>query len=418
MLRVPVRAAAAPAPPARRLPGGGLRGLVGLAVTACVAWGAGCAAGFNNTGSSSGNEFDGGGADAAGDTGGAFDSTAFDSGAPDTSAGQDGPSGGDGGNPDAGLATIVFLHASPSLPSLRLCWAGIGPGQAAKVVPFPSDNEMPASNYPGIPVGGAAWLTDAANLGKWQLTGRLYAVRAKVIAGKTTPCDMLLCTGSSTCLTPSFDYWPVGTLPSPTPGVTTLVAIAGCLGAVDPLASVGRCGSTWDPVKGNLHLDVAQVATFSNGSPDAGSLLVQAAQLSPALQSLQGDAGAATVSFGPENDAQSLVAQLPQEGDLLPLVPMPIALPAALPSFGDMGFAVDVTGADASSAAHLWMSLAQAQELVSPTQNPVGYYGAGGTYVIAVLGDPNAPHAFAPQTDGGYDGTGLHVLLLPAAASP
>ena len=62
------------------------------------------------------------------------------------------------------------------------------------------------------------------------------------------------------------------------------------------------------------------------------------------------------------------------------------------------------------------MSLAQAQQLVSPTQDPSGYYGAGGTYVVAVLGDPNAPHAFAPAGDGGYDGTGLHVLLLPAAA--
>jgi len=32
-----------------------------------------------------------------------------------------------------------------------------------------------------------------------------------------------------------------------------------------------------------------------------------------------------------------------------------------------------------------------------------------------VVGDPAAPHAFDTGADGGYDGTGLHALVLPAA---
>jgi hypothetical protein len=362
----------------------------------------------NASGGGFGPEDGGSGPDAAEDVQGPADS-----GGSDATSGTDAPSNPDAGGPDAGLATAVFLHASPSLPSVRLCWT-TRTGQVAKVPPFPSDNEMPASNYPGIPVGGAIWLADATNPSR-QLGGDVYAVRAKPIAGQPTTCDMLVCNGASSCLMPNADYWPVGTLADLPLGATTLVAIAGCLGADDPLASVARCGPTWDPAKGNLHLDFVHV---SSAASDGGVLLVQATQLSPALQSLQGEAGAATLSFGPQNAAQSPVAQLTQEGVLVPAVPTAIPLPSALSSFGDVGFAVDVTGADASTAGHLWMSLAQAQELVNPTQDPAGYYGAGGTYVVAVLGDPNAPHAFASGGDGGYDGTGLHVLLLPATAAP
>jgi hypothetical protein len=112
-------------------------------------------------------------------------------------------------------------------------------------------------------------------------------------------------------------------------------------------------------------------------------------------------------------DAQPL-AQLGAEGTFVS-VPMPLTLPPDLAGFGQLGFAVDVQGADAGSAAHLWMSLAQAQELVDPAQDPTVYY-AGGHYVVAVLGDPSAPNAFAGG-DGGYDGTGLHLLVLPATAT-
>jgi hypothetical protein len=60
------------------------------------------------------------------------------------------------------------------------------------------------------------------------------------------------------------------------------------------------------------------------------------------------------------------------------------------------------------------MSLAQAQQLVDPTADPSVFFGQNRTYVVAVLGDPSAPHAF---TSGGvYDGRGLHLLVVPSAA--
>jgi hypothetical protein len=275
---------------------------------------------------------------------------------------------------------------------------------------------MPASNYAGIPVGGAVWLSET-DLPLPIFDQTIYAVRAKLIAdiAPTATCDNLICAqGGTNCLMPNADYWPVGFI-SPgnlRPGGTNIVAVAGCLGADDPLASVERCGQTWNPATGNLHLDVVPVAGAIGGTfADAGTALtVQAAQLSPGLQSLEGEAGAAVISFGSQGDASPL-ADLVQEGDLLPQLPVAVVLQGGLAAYGQLGFGVDVPGAAAGSPGHLWMSLAQAQQLVSPAQDPSVYY-AGGPYVVAVVGDPNAPHAFSGG-DGGYDGKGLHVLVLP-----
>jgi hypothetical protein len=283
------------------------------------------------------------------------------------------------------------------------------------LLPFPANNEMPASNYAGIPVGGAAWLPDATGVPS-MLGGEVFAIRAKLITVNppATTCDQYLCApgGGQYCLMQNMDYWDVGPLGSLLAGGANVVAIEGCLGVGDdPLATAARCGATWNAATGNLHLEVVQIPA---AAPDDAGLLVQAAQLSPGLQALGGDAGTTTISFGPQDDAQAPIAQLAQEGDLLPLTPTTIGLPSGLPTFGQLGFAVDVAGADASAAGHLWMSLAQAQELVSPAESPASYYGAGGTYVVAVLGDPDAPHAFAANADGGYDGRGLHLLLLPS----
>jgi hypothetical protein len=83
--------------------------------------------------------------------------------------------------------------------------------------------------------------------------------------------------------------------------------------------------------------------------------------------------------------------------------------------YGELGFAVDVPGFD-GGAGHLWMSLADSQQLVDPTQDPTQFFGQARPYLLAVLGDPNAPHAFASGGDAGYDGKGLHVLVVAAPA--
>jgi hypothetical protein len=378
---------------------------LGSLVAAC---GAASSGGFDEASPSSSGG--GGSAGSSGGGSGGGSGGSFGDGGAATDAADAGAEGGlptDGSVPPA---TVVFLHASPSLPSLRLCFLH---SAGESLQPFPANNEMPASNYSGIPVGGAVWLPDAFT--PPIVDSMVYALRAKPIAGQTYPCDRLICAtpGSSWCLMQNDDYWQVGPLPSTAvrAGATTVVAVAGCLGADDPLASVERCGPTWKAATGNLHLDVVAIPDSpGNGANDAGVLTVQAAQLSPGLESLQGEGGATTISFGSQADAQAVV-QLAHEGDLGPSPPFLLTLPGAIGAYGQLGFAVDVTGAEAGSSGYLWMSLAQAEQLVNPAQDPSAYY-AGGPFLVAVLGDPAAPHAFG-DGDGGYDGKGLHMLVVP-----
>ena len=367
----------------------------------------------------SSNSAGGFGSQPPGDAGGGdgevqADSSVADTGLPsvDSGSGQDAPSS-DGGF-DASFPPVtstIFLNASRSLTGgVRLCFIGNG---GEKALPFPSDNEMPGSNFPGIPTGGAVWMPDASAIPS---SATLYALPAKLLAqmqiSPITTCEALVCSGSSSCLMQGF-YWKVGPITqsaAPT-GMTTVLAISGCTGVGnDPLADSERCGPDYDPGKGNLHLDVV---SFPPAFQVPGGLMVQAAQLSPGLASLQGDAGTTSLSFGSVADAQA-VAQLGAEGTVAS--PGFLPLPAGPAAFGQVGFEVELEGVDAGPSGQLWMSLSEAQELVDPTQDPTVYY-AGGSYVVAIVGDPFAPHAFAGDDDGGYDGRGLHVLVLPATAA-
>jgi hypothetical protein len=144
-------------------------------------------------------------------------------------------------------------------------------------------------------------------------------------------------------------------------------------------------------------------------APDSGALAVQAAQLSPALALLAGDAGA-VVSFGAQGATDaSVVTTLSAPDQILPFAPLQVATRIPLASFGQLGFAVDVPGA---GGAHLWMSLAQSLDLVDPTQDPSQYFAQPTSFLVTVIGDPAAA---PPGTtgDAGYDGTGLHLLVLP-----
>ena len=333
----------------------------------------------------------------------------------------------EGGAADGAIAptTALFVQGSPSLPDVRLCWAASG--VVAHVLPFPGDGAMPGSNYPGIPLGGVAPMSDATPVAGAGVT--LYALDAENLArieqGQTVPstCNELVCGQGSNltppCLRYNFDYWPVATLTTGgvMQGRDNVVALSGCLpSALDPSATAVLCGSTWSAGSGNLHADVVQLLP----STSSGLLgTVQAAQLSPALAALEGDGGTALVSFGADGtDAGVEVAVLRGEGDLSS--PTAVTFEAGLPGFGQLGFAVNVASID-GGAGHVWMSLADSQQLVDPTVDPTQFFGQPRTYLVAVLGDPNAPHAFAPVTgDAGYDGKGLHVLVVaaPLPATP
>src|SRR5581483_9920087 len=117
---------------------------------------------------------------------------------------------------------------------------------------------VPASNYPGIPRGGAAIMADATPLADPGVT--LYAIDARQLAGidqgeaGANGCNALLCNHGPPCLSTT-SYWPI---PIATAGVqqgaSNVVVIGGCqAAAIDPSADATRCGPSWNPVAGNLH---------------------------------------------------------------------------------------------------------------------------------------------------------------------
>lgn len=349
------------------------------------------------------------------DGGGGNDSGSIDSGFPDGFT-ADAPSNVDAGPDASAVTTAFFVQASPSLGDVRLCWSMGGDVTAGGVVapelPFPSDGAMPGSNYPGVPLGSASSLSDAAQLLGSGLV--LYAIDAYSLANseqeaKTTwTCDELICNQgaepAAPCLRPVRDYSTIPLTPSGAlvQGASNVVALTGCLAtALDPNANAQTCGPTWSAVSGNL---AGQVLAFGNAASSQGAISVEAAQLSPGLASLLGDAGSAVVGFGAEGAADaSTVATFSAAGVLSPLTA--IAPPAGLGSYGALGFSVAVQGGSGTPL-YEWMSLAQSQDLVDPTQDPSLFYGQPGTYLVAVVGDP------AASVDGGDQGKALHLLVV------
>jgi hypothetical protein len=371
---------------------------------------------------------------------GACSSEALTNGGPYSAV--DGGSGFEGGgsdafvgdvanNPDAvGMTTpttALFVQASPSLPDVRLCWSTGGPvvdgGTVDDVLPFPGSGAIPGSNYPGIPLGGGTGLSDVGVLATGPFT--LYAIDAENLARQEqgqapSSCKDLICNAGpnppTPCLRPNLDYWAVDSMPTNLESGTNVVAVTGCLAsALDPLASTSRCGPSWTDVDGNLHAEVHPL--LSVPAPDAGSLFAQAALLSPAIAAQLADGGDVIVSFGAQDGGGLTIGTLSAEGQTSPTLAT-LAVGGGLSAFGTLGFSVDVPLAGDSGTSHEWMSLAQAQQLVDPIEDPTVFFGQPRTYLVAVLGDPGAPPAFGSTGDGGYDGRGLHVLVLAAPAPP
>jgi hypothetical protein len=279
---------------------------------------------------------------------------------------------------------------------VRLCWAPAGGGFTGNPYAFPpTDMPMPASNYAGIPQGGAAMLAVADSL---TMTAGpafdLYVLDAQMVAtkenGKKTLCAALVCDGNSPCLGKQ-NVNNVFAIPALTPGSPYLLAITG----TPP------------------QLAVQTVALGADDTINPGALAVQAAQLTGGLTGT-------TVTFGggPTADAGTgggFVASLAKLGDVDPPMPASVPYDPSESAFATQGFSVDGTYAapdGGGGAVHLEMSLAQSLSLVAPTQDPHPYFGQRTPFVVAVVGDPGAPPW--PGSDAGaYDGTGLHLLVLP-----
>jgi hypothetical protein len=333
------------------------------------------------------------------DSGSASDVTVGD--APGADSGfPDGGVSPESGGADSGMVVTggMLVHASPDLPDVRLCWKVGDGGYSSTDVPFPATPNAPASNYPALPVGGSVALSDeqaGTMVGNNLVITAIPASPLETVEKGVMPprsCSVLLdpnnTGGSIIHVINTYDFdVPDGIAP----GATNLIALAGA--------------------SGNLHVDDVQLTEVDSHPP--GVLPVQAALLSPILAQQLGDAGVATVSFGAP-DAMAPLTTLSGEGAIAPSTPSPLAVGDAGATYGEMGFTVDAPGPSGADggAVHLFLTLEQSLELAQgPMVDPVAYYTQQTGYVVAIIGDPNGA---LPFTSGStYDGTGLHILVLP-----
>jgi hypothetical protein len=334
------------------------------------------------------------------------------------------------------VTSALFVNAMPAgwsdgdSSSLRFCWSsdGVFQGQPAEDggvtdEPFPSEI-MPASNFSGVALGGAALLSDATSLiNPDGASISLYAIRAirlQKYQQADTPCSTLFAP-SSKVLSPNTDYFDLGTV-SIQPGATNVIVVDGCIGGgLSLTATTASCGPSWnsDTTAGNLSVRSFTLASSSGG--DGGFPLVQAAQLSPGFVDLIPEGGTATISLaalatdgGSGTDIVKTIGQVSGEGQVFPNSAVLLPVSGGLASYADMGLRLDVSGADAGTRS-LFLTLAQIQELADPTADPRVFYGAAGTYLIGVVGDPRGVPPFTTTPEGGtYDGTGLHFVFAQA----
>ena len=324
---------------------------------------------------------------------------------------------GDSGLEDApgvGPTRILAIHASANLYDYRLCF---GAGGGANVLPLPAYPDdpaapMPETNYPGVPVGGAA-LLPAITFGYAPVTP--FVVRAQVLEKlgyvSTNPneptCDALICQGSSTCLLKNYDYFELPPVVIPPLGGGLALAIEGCVPFGVVPGSSAQCGDSYDGgAIGNLSAEVAPLAPSG-----AGVWTVQVAQLSPsfAAEMAAGDAGAPALAYvDPATDASVPLSPSPLSGGFLPLVTLPL---------GDAGVLSAYLALAPGSAPALTESLAAIQFFQSPSSNPTTYFEAPSTYLVAIVGDATDAAAPASLPDGApnpaFDGHGLHVIAYP-----
>jgi hypothetical protein len=303
----------------------------------------------------------------------------------------------------------------PNDSALRFCLATsvddvAGTANLLAIQPLPSGAPMPLSNFPGVALGSAALLPDAA-AGSFTL----FAIDALSIAQRApdeVTCDMIVRHGD--LFQEGRDYFEIGAV-TLTPNASTLVAVGGC--APQTLLENHNprgCGSSWEAGPGNLSVEGQPVAPTQTA---LGQIAFQTIQLSPGLAEQVGEAGVTvSVDWLPVDGGDAATPSYPL-GTFLSAGQMATraaTVPLPSPDFDQVGITLHLPAGD-SGTNDLFTSLAQAAQLVDPTADPATYYAANGTYVVAIVGDPSAPAPFATGRDAGiYDGAGLHVIVVLA----
>jgi hypothetical protein len=320
---------------------------------------------------------------------------------------------------DAGAGTVpangVYLVHAAEIPAFRICFDGRRGAQ-----PAPTADLMPGSNVVGVEVGTAVRLEPLAGpLGRAWVFPEAVIRRSYPTGGGDGPsCEMLLTSAAFAGAAIE-----VGEVTEDLSFGVHLLVVRGCLGAeADPEASVTRCGADWSAPDGNMA--IAHVPLQAYGRPASDALPVQIVQLSSAL-ALRAEGRPVGVGVG-EVEAgvpAPLFEGLAPFGTPVPEAPLEVPLDLSETTrFATHGLFLTLAGQpDAGDAGDpdagdrelvLVQSLADVQRFSAPTALPPAWYAAGSSYVVLVVGDPDA----AAVDGGAASRRALHMLAVPLAA--
>lgn len=296
--------------------------------------------------------------------------------------GRDGGDRTDPGAPDTGTA-----GASPVAPNIWLTNAALGLGdvrvcfRANDTLALPSDNTIPATNYPGLGPGRAARLT-AALQGQNVAPVLFDAHKVAVLeSGGAFSCAKL-----AQILTP---------IPLPTVSIglgPSLLAITGC--PANTPNGAARCGNGYTDGAGNLEMIAVAVAASYDTRSAMG---VQVLNLAPSVASVE----RVRWGFGPLSDqcGGTLVSEgTAPVGTIQPSTPVPMASPTEFDAFG---VSLCDTGMGRKSPI-VGVSYAAQQGATTPASVPSEHFAAKGNFVFASMGEV-----------GGAGSSALRVLAIP-----
>jgi hypothetical protein len=372
----------------------------------------------------------------------------------DTGTGADGTAPADGAaeaeaGPTVAHAKVLFVHASPDAPALRLCF-GVSRGDAATATAvqatFPAPNTAgglppglggPASDpgqslagvnvtFYGIPAALAALDGDTADAGASEKTCK--DLLGSILTG--TAAD----TAPDGGLSPS-QYFTLGTVPAGTlvDGTSWLFAITGCLpNSPVETALPGACGHAYTAATGSLGIQRWQLDnTTAVAANSIGAQFVHASQPYEAaigtaiaagfytLPVATDDGGADAGDAAPPTPTTMIVADGVTAGSLAPATLRSVQ---GVAYDGTSGFfVIPVNDAGMPEAADSpKFPLPFIEQISWPSGVPTGAaFQNGEGYVFVLLGNPGFPTIVPPAVDAGagatptFDPRGVHILGFP-----
>ncbi len=379
-------------------------------------------------------------------------------------------SGVDAAAPDSASApslAMVFAHAAPGVPPVRLCFATPAPGQTPTVLPIPAIPDAPSSapaaaqvgsfpavakGTPGFYPGTIAALPFTSDFSTYDLD--VFAVLSSSIGndvaadggagvgpdgGAEENCAALVgSAGQGTADSPpgrlvaGTDFFALPSIAAGTVGATGtyLLSLTGCLASAE--LGAGTCGAGG---ASNAQVGVARLDTTAVPS---GSIGLQFAHRSSALEGTAFMSHAAA-SGGVIPVVVSGTTVTPLESSEAPVlfsasgaVPSTAAASAVDPTAAATRFGVLLVPAGGGTPndtaypggdlfAMPFSLIASLSTWTASTVSGPGAFQTGSAFTVVLVGDPTAPAA--TLADGttpnpSYDGRGLHFVAFPNVFAP